>query len=140
MREVQQKLQNFICIYEIIKLSIMKTSSFILILSNDGKSKLADNIISLGYQPRTNNRIEAVLHDIKHKCYKIIFLDFHNIPIDALEFIFNIRDIDSLIPVIIVNGAIEGHEILSKEHNVFIIQNTQKDIADALSKHIPNTA
>ena len=113
----------------------MKKLSSILILTNDGQGELIDIILRLGYQPCIRDKIETVLHDIKHKRFDIILLDVHNMQIDALEFLYNVRDIDALLPVVIINGHVEGQDILSKENNVILVSKNQDHISAILSKY-----
>lgn len=99
----------------------MKDNSTVLVLTNDEHSDLFDTLFSLGYVPIIRHKMVSALKEIHHKSAAVIFLDVQFIEIDALEFVINVRDIDKHLPIVILNGSIEGETEILNQQNTYII-------------------
>lgn len=106
----------------------MKDFSSVMVLTDDEESKLVDALFNLGYVPLIRKKMTSALRDIHHKCVALVFLDLNNVDIDALEFVINVRDIDQELPIIIVNGRIEGKKEVLNQKNIYIVANVLAQI------------
>jgi len=111
----------------------MKDKSSVLVLTNDEQSDLVDTLFELGYIPLIREKMVTALKDIHHKSAAVVFLDMQFVEIDALEFVINVRDIDQHLPVVIVNGSIEGEKEILNQHNTFIIPRSVDQIKKLLN-------
>ncbi|MEE4310559.1 MAG: hypothetical protein V2J62_01705 [candidate division KSB1 bacterium] len=106
----------------------MEIDSTVLVLTNDVESNILITLSKLGVDPAIRTEMGTVLRDVHHKRAKMIFMDLNNCDDDALEFVLNVRDIDQHLPVIIVDGSMEGRRHVSEQANVFLISNARHEI------------
>ena len=112
----------------------MKDFSSVLVLTNDDQSNLLEALFDLGYIPLIRQRMWPALQEIKHNNVDIAFLDLTCVEIDALEFVINVRDIDQHLPIVIVDGLMEGEKEILNQKNIFVISNQIVQIKHILEK------
>lgn len=112
----------------------MKDNSIVLVLTHDEHSDLIDTLFDLGYVPLIRHKMVSALKDIHHKSAAAVFLDVQFVEIDALEFVINVRDIDQQLPIVILNGSIEGETEILNQQNTFIIARAFDQIKQILNE------
>lgn len=112
----------------------MKDNSTVLVLTHDEHSDLIDTLFTLGYVPIIRQNMVSALKEIHHKSAAVVFLDVKFVAIDALEFIINVRDIDQHLPIVILNGSIEGETEILNQQNTFIIARAFDQIEQILNE------
>ena len=116
----------------------MQIFSSVLVLTNDETSEVVEALFDLGYVPLIRTKMTTALKDIRHKCVTVIFLDLRCVEIDALEFVINVRDIDQYLPVVIVNGSMEGEKQIFDQQNIFFISKTFSSMEKSLTRIVPD--
>ena len=111
----------------------MNDFSAVLVLTNDEQSELVGTLCDLGYDPLIRKQMATALREVHHKQVAVLFLDLQCADIDALELVINVRDIDQDLPVVIVNGFIEGKKEILKQPHIFVISKALDHIKNTLS-------
>jgi len=118
----------------------MENLASILIVTSDEQSELVEIMFNLGYLPLIRRKMYPALNMIRHKCVDAVFLDFDQMEIDALEFIINVRDLNSVIPVVIVDTPIDEKEFLLKQNYVVLIEKDVNQIKTFLKSLLRTTS
>lgn len=82
----------------------MKNNEF-LVLTSDRKSELLDFLFERGFDTVVADSINASLRQLKKKMFSAIIVDSKNAEPDLLEFILNVRDRESGIPIIVLRSG-----------------------------------
>jgi two-component SAPR family response regulator len=115
----------------------MAGSNAVLILGEGNNStNVADLMHTLGLIPLMRDEMEAALDVLRHDEFAAVFVDGESINADSIEFVLNVRDIDSEIPMIIIDQHLTPpeHAVLEQQHDTYLLPDTT-DVATLL-EHI----
>lgn len=118
----------------------MNNSSIVLVLGEEERSELMEMLFELGYLPLMRKDILNALDKIRHEKCAAVFLDQSHEDVDVLEFILNVRDIDSRIPVIVV-GQLEDEShrrIIFRQEHLFLLNGTPANLKRDIQKVLIN--
>ena len=113
----------------------MKKTMSILIVGMNIQGDLIDTIYQSGYLLSFINSMEDAIKKIRYEKFSAILFDRrYEISIDILEFILNVRDFNSSIPVYIIGKSNDTREdqILIEQQEVYIID--IKELSNHLKK------
>ncbi len=112
----------------------MSQAMSLLLLSNDEKSDLVDDLFNLGYTIYVRNNINDIIKIMRHHSYFAALIDHNSVEVDVLESILTIRDFYPELPIIIIDGFFEGMDVVMKQKNIFIINHEFQEIKKKLSE------
>lgn len=108
----------------------------VLVVSSQVETNLVDALISIGFSPLVRESIQSALDRLRHEKFAAIVVDQKRAKVDVLEFILNVRDIDTEIPVLVV-GPLKSeptYETLQRLYNTVIL--TEFESAESLAKSL----
>ncbi len=117
----------------------MSAANLVLVLAHKGHSSLSDDLFEMGFTPFVRDNIETAISNLRHKKFRFVIYERNNLDVDPLEFIFNVRDVDENIPVLILSEAPDSIEddILMHQDNVHVIRDYYKQFRNMLYEFLP---
>jgi len=77
-------------------------SKQILTIVGRGDSHLSEDLSEIGYRPLTAQSMWTAISAMRSDHFAAVFIDVAHIDDDILELVLNIRDISTVVPVVIV--------------------------------------
>lgn len=101
----------------------MGHSKTILVLGVNHKSDLEETLFNLGFIPIFRKDILPALEILRHDRFKLVIMDLRSLNVDVLEFILNVRDVNSRIPVLVLGDSKSSlnHQDVLDQLNTFIL-------------------
>ena len=114
----------------------MSNSNLILILSKEKQGNLTEDLFDMGFIPLVKPDLNRVIYDLRHERFILLIYDGNGLEIDPLEFVLNVRDLDGIIPIIILGSSIDQREeeLLRREPNVFLVDNYYQQVKTILKQ------
>lgn len=114
----------------------MSQSTSVFVFGNNSHSRLIEGLFEQGLTPILRRTMLPALEKIRHENFIAIFIDCNAVEIDILEFVLNVRDINSHIPIFVIGKPANESENLSflNLQNVFLLddilllKNVRKDM------------
>lgn len=118
----------------------MGHSETILVLGINHESGLEETLFNLGFIPIFRKDILAALDMLRHDSFKLVIMDLRRLDVDVLEFILNVRDINSRIPVLVVDDSTNclNHQDILDHLNAFLLISKSKQLRKQLNKFFKN--
>jgi hypothetical protein len=90
----------------------------------------------MGFIPLVKSDLNRVIYDLRHERFILMIYDGDGLEIDPLEFVLNVRDMDGIIPIVILGSAIDEREkqLLKREPNVFMVENYYQEFKTILNQ------
>lgn len=113
----------------------MGHSKTILVLGINHKSDLEETLFNLGFIPIFRKDILPALEKLRHDRFKLVIMDLRSLDVDVLEFILNVRDINSRIPVLVLGDSKSclNHQDVLDQLNTFILISKAKQLRKQLN-------
>jgi hypothetical protein len=117
----------------------MNKFNLILVLSKVTQSNLVEDLFEMGFIPLVKPDINNVIHEIRHQHFILLIYHGDDLDIEPLEFVISVREMDGIIPIIILGSDVskKEKELLMREPNVFLVKNYYQDFRKIL-KQIPH--
>jgi len=112
----------------------------VLVLSSQVETTLVDALVSIGLCPLVRESMQSALDRIRRERFAAIVVDQKRAKVDVLEFILNVRDIDTEIPVLVV-GPLKGepsYKTLQRLDNTVILKEFES--AESLAKALESAS
>lgn len=108
----------------------MNSSTTVLVLGADQQSTLIEMLFDMGVVPIVRRRMLPALDRIRHENFDAVFLDQDRGEVDVLEFVLNVRDHDSDIPVVVVGDISNDreHRLVYSMQPVFLVKGDYRDL------------
>ena len=87
------------------------TSYNVLVVGEESNGWLSDVLFEAGFDPRFQNSTMAALRRIRSQVFAAVTIDCTTARPDPVEFVLNVREFNTTIPVAVVAGAGCGAEI-----------------------------
>ncbi len=103
----------------------------VLIFGNHANRKLVQGVVSTGLTPQVCTNMRQCLDKLVHERFAAVVIDRKFTDADVLEFILNVRDIDTTIPIAVVGpGKDERIEkkIIKQDHTVVLAELERAEI------------
>ena len=113
----------------------MGHSKTILVLGINHQSDLGEIIFNLGFIPIFRKDILPALDILRHDRFKLVVMDLRRLDVDVLEFILNVRDINSRMPVLVLGDSTSclNHQDILGQLNTFILISKSKQLRKQLN-------
>ena len=85
-------------------------SSAVLVLGSERSSQLSRKLVELGLRPVTQFTMREALDRLRHGRFAAVLVDREFVAVDALEFVLNVRDVDSHTPIVVVGSSTVASE------------------------------
>jgi len=108
----------------------MSSSTTVLVLGAEQESTLIEMLFDMGVVPIVRKRMLPALDRIRHESFDAVFLDENRGDVDVLEFVLNVRDHDSEIPVVVVGGISNDreHRLVYSMQPVFLVKDNYNEL------------
>ncbi len=97
-----------------------------LVISCDRESVILKMLFTSGCDTVVVEGVAQALRKIKNNTYPAVIVDAQTCRIDILEFVLNVRDFNSDIPIVVSGCVLESDaeaEILRKQQHLFLFSN-----------------
>lgn len=108
----------------------MNSSTTVLVLGTDQQSTLIEMLFDIGVVPIVRKRMLPALDRIRHERFDAVFLDQNRGEVDVLEFVLNVRDHNSKIPVVVVGDISDTREqrLVNSMQPIFSVKGNYHDL------------
>jgi hypothetical protein len=112
----------------------------VLVVSSQVETNLVDALVSIGFSPLVRESIQSALDGLRHEKFAAIVVNQKRAKVDVLEFILNVRDIDTEIPVLVVGPLHDEptYKTLQRLSNTAILREFES--AESLAKSLEAAA
>lgn len=112
----------------------------ILVFGIDEESKVKDAVFEAGYVPIVRDSMNEAISKLRHEEFIAVIVQQDQIEADTLEFILNLRDLNTQVPVFIVgiNRDDEEKQVLSKQQNTILIGENYSLLKQQIKKMFDN--
>lgn len=113
------------------------SNTTVLVLGAEHQSTLIELLFDMGVVPIMRKKMLPALDRIRHEDFDAVFLDHNHGDVDALEFVLNVRDYDSELPVVVMGGLSNTREnqLLNSMQPVFLLKgSTTEDLEDQIQR------
>ena len=119
----------------------MLSDNLILVLGHKGHSSLSDDLFEMGFTPFVRDNIESAIYNLRHEKFILVIYERNNLEVDPLEFIFNVRDVNENIPVLILGESPDSKEddLIVQQNNVHVIRDYYKEFRNSLHDILPTS-
>jgi hypothetical protein len=107
----------------------MKSTNPVFVLDTQKNSSLINDLFDLGVIPISRTNIPAALKVIRHEDLRAVLINNEAIEEDVLEFVLNVRDFNTTVPIIIAGmpDDVSEERALRKQKKVSFIRQYEYD-------------
>ena len=107
------------------------SSRTILVLGHHARQDLAEALRGIGVEPEVRGSVPGALERLRRGRLTAVLVDRRFIRADALEFVLNVRDIEALVPVIVIGTAHDkgiDQQILQQNYTAVVDESRDMDL------------
>jgi len=107
------------------------SSRTILVLGHHARQDLAEALRGIGVEPEVRGSVPGALERLRRGRLAAILVDRRFTRADALEFVLNVRDIEAVMPVIVIGAAHDkgiDQQILQQNYTAVVDESRDMDL------------